>query len=297
MNDYCHMYHRGMAGQVIFYCVIDRLVYYTLSSILSRKYGVQVISAAYMFTHTHQLGRALSPETVREYEYRLGWYYARAFNQASGRRGCLFSHSAGFAVKRTEKEIRTNLAYLANNSTEKRLFRHCWEDRWNFVAYTDSPCPFSNPLVKKTSSRRLRNALKIIEGEYLRSEYLDYALLLRLFSGLSPKELQQLIDAIILIYQFIDYEASVSYYGSYEKTLLAFDSNTGSEYGFTEAWEPPTDIPYRQMCRIVRQQGFNLVEKEFLRAPSSDLIMDLMRGSDATPYQIRRFLHMPEPPR
>lgn len=286
-----------MAGQVIFYCVIDRLVYYTLSSILSRKYGIQVISAAYMFTHTHQLGRALSQEIVREYEYQLGWHYARAFNQASGRRGCLFSHSAGFTVKRSEKEIRTNLAYLANNSVEKRLFKHCWEDRWNFVAYAGSPYPFSKPLVKKTASRRFRNALKIIESEYLRSEYLDHALLLRLFSGLPPKETQQLIDAIIQIYQFIDYEAAVSFYGSYEKMLLAFDSNTGSEYGFTEAWEPPSDIPYRQMCRIVRQRGLNLVEKEFLHAPSSDLILDLMRGSDASSYQIRRFLHMPEPPR
>ena len=265
MVNHYHMYHRGMDGQVIFYCAIDRLVYYTLSSVLSRRYGIHMISAAYMFTHTHQLGRAPSPEIVREYEYQLGWYYARAFNQASGRRGCLFSHSAGFAAKRTEKDIRTNLAYLANNSVEKRLFNHCWEDRWTFVAYAGSPSPFSEPLVRKKASRRLRSALKIIESEYLLREYLDYALLFRLFSGLSQKETQQLIDAIILIYQIIDYEASVSFYGSYEKMILAFDSNTGSEYGFTEAWEPPSDIPYRQMCRIVHRQGFNLVEKNSCR--------------------------------
>lgn len=291
-QEFYHMYHRGQEGQVIFYCAIDRLVYYTLSSVLSRKYNVSILSAAYMFTHTHQTGRSSSSSVTRLYLSQLGRLYARMFNDMSGLPGRLFSPRSGLALKRTEKEIRTNLAYLANNSVEKRLFGHCWQDRWNFVAYAGSPFPFSEPLVRRTASRRLRTALAIVQGEYQRGEYLDYILLLRLFTGLSPKETQQLIDAIISIYTFIDYEAAVGFYGSYEKMILAFDSNTGAEYGFTEAWEPPSDIPYQQMCGLARKMGFNLAEKKFLRTCPPELFAAFLRDTEATPYQIRRFLHL-----
>ena len=290
-----HMYHRGFDGQVIFYCAIDRLVYYSLCSILSRKFGVKILSLAEMFTHTHQLGVVSSLALAKSYEYQVGWYYARAFNEVSKRKGALFARSAGFALKRTEKDIRTSLAYLANNSYEKQLVRHCWEDRWNFVAFANSPSPYSDPLVRKRASTRLRHALRIVEVEAAQSQFLNHRLLFRLFSGLSPAEVQQLIDAIIVIYGFIDYDAVIRFYGSYEKMILSFDANTGSEYGLKEVWEPPSDLPYRQMCRIVRGEGYSLLEKDFLRSIPDELILALMRGCNATPYQIRRFLHLPDP--
>ena len=50
-----HSYHRGIDGRVLFYCVRDRLVYYTLFMILARERKIKVYSLTLMFNHTHSL--------------------------------------------------------------------------------------------------------------------------------------------------------------------------------------------------------------------------------------------------
>ena len=44
------------------------------------------------------------------------------------------------------------------------------------------------------------------------------------------------MDFIITTYKVVDYNETISLYGSYEKMLIAFDSNTGSDHDLKEEY-------------------------------------------------------------
>ncbi len=295
ITEFYHIYQRGMNGQVIFYCNLDRLVYLTIQSVLARRYDIKLLSTVYMFTHTHELARAPSLLRQKAYTREKACLYTREFNRIRGGTGSLFAPKSGSAPKRTEKQIRTNLAYLANNPCEKQLCRSCVDDRWSFIAYAGSPHPYSEPIALRNASRRLRSGIGVVKGEYLRNTYLSHRLLVRLFDGLDPVEVQQLTDMIIRVYSPVDYDAAIRYFGTYEKMVTAFDANAGSEYDLTEIWEPHNDIPYVRMVRVLRKMGYSMLTKDFLRSPPVKLVRTLLGATGGSPYQVRKFLHLPDP--
>ena len=47
---------------------------------------------------------------------------------------------------------------------------------------------------------------------------------------MNRKEKAQIIDYVISKYNFLDYDALINLYGSFEKAMIAVDSNAGAEY-------------------------------------------------------------------
>ena len=108
--------------------------------------------------------------------------------------------------------------------------------RWNLMAYFASGHPFSDRIVLNKASQRLRQALRYVDKMREDDKPLDYRIQKMLFKGLNRKESKQLLDHIIAKYNFLDYSTILKYYGSFEKTLLAMDANTGSEHDLKEEW-------------------------------------------------------------
>jgi REP element-mobilizing transposase RayT len=67
-----HIYQRARDRGIIFYTVIDRLVYLSILSVKSRQYEVKVLAVSIMFSHIHQSCRAGNKERI--YKYRISSY-------------------------------------------------------------------------------------------------------------------------------------------------------------------------------------------------------------------------------
>ena len=99
-----------------------------------------------------------------EFMSNVAIQFVKEYNRYHNRVGPLFSECFGSAPKAGLKLLRTAIAYLFNNPVERLLCKRAQEYRWNFLAYAASDNPFSDPLVLKKASRRLRRALKEVDG-------------------------------------------------------------------------------------------------------------------------------------
>lgn len=290
-----HIYQISADEGVIFYDDIDRLAFFTISSVTARKYSVQVLAMDIMFTHFHESAKCCRKKQMVKYMQDSTSLFARLYNAAHGRKGALFRHSFGSTPKRSEKDIRTNLAYVDNNAVEKRLCARAEEDRWSFLAYCGNDHPFSEKIDRHRMSKHLRHALKTVDEKFENGRYLGFNLLRTLYKHLNTKEKEQLTDYIITKYMFIDFEEAISYFGSYEKMLTAFNSNTGSEHSLKERYEGKTDVPYRQMLQVCEENGFNSPGRTVFRYSEEqrlELMRLFLRKTDADRYKIGKFLHI-----
>ena len=230
-----HTYQRSVSGFNIFYEVEDYLVYYTIFSVMSRRYGMVVYGLCLMIDHIHTLTSTSSCKTFSKFMSNVAIQFVKEYNRYHNRVGPLFSECFGSAPKAGLKRLRTAIAYLFNNPVERLLCKRAQEYRWNFLAYAASDNPFSDPLVLKKASRRLRRALKEVDGTVKRNEYMTYVQLKRMFVGMDARETNQLIDYIIVRYNIIRYEdLTTKCYDGYENMLMAINSNAGSEYEVQE---------------------------------------------------------------
>ena len=97
-----HSYHRGIDGRVLFYCVRDRLVYYTLFMTLARERKIKVYSLTLMFNHTHSLTDPGAIQNLESFYALLAQRYSCAVNRYAGQKGPLFEPFK-WAVKRGGK--------------------------------------------------------------------------------------------------------------------------------------------------------------------------------------------------
>lgn len=198
-----HTYQRTRSGFNIFYEVEDYLVYYTIFSTMAVRYGMIVYGLCLMIDHVHSLTSALSRSSFSQFMSNVTIQFVKEFNMAHGRDGAFFEESFGSAPKAGMKLLRTAIAYLFNNPVERFLCRRAQDYRWNFLAYANSDNPFSEPVSLKTASRRMRRALKEVDGTHARNRHLTYAQLRRMFASLDKKEKNQFIDYIIVRYNII----------------------------------------------------------------------------------------------
>ena len=152
------------------------------------------------------------------------------------------------------KRILGNIAYVCNNPVAGKMSRKAIDNRWTLLAYYNNPNPFSEPIEYRTRSRAMIRAMKIVDLKYENDEYLDYVTQKRIFAKLNTKERKQIIDYIITKYNFIDYNAMIDLYGSFEKALIAIDSNAGAEYDQKD--DCGDHSCYRDMLRIVKKLGY-----------------------------------------
>jgi hypothetical protein len=290
-----HTYQRSVSGFNIFYEVEDYIVYYTVFSVMARRYGVNVYGLCLMIDHIHSLTSASSHGVFSGFMSNVTIQFVKEYNRYHNRVGPLFSECFGSAPKAGLKLLRTAIAYLFNNPVERLLCKRAQEYRWNFLAYAASDNPFSDPLVLKKASRRLRRALKEVDGAVKRNEYMTYVQLKRMFFGMDAREKNQLIDYIIVRYNIIRYDdLTTKCYDGYENMLVAINSNAGSEYEIHELRYGRSDAEYRYLYKYVHEKGYKDAG-EVISLPADakfKLMVDMMNETSVSKLQICKFLHL-----
>ena len=290
-----HIYQRAIKMFLIFYSMEDRLVYYTIFSVMARNYEITVLALALMFDHIHFLIKATGRRMYALFIGTTTSTFVKAFNRDSGRKGPLFWKAYGNAPKRRDKDVRTCIAYNYNNSVEKKLFARAEQDRWNLLAYIDNPHPFSEPIDKKIASKKLLLSMDAADRYHNRNEYLDYPVIRKMFDGLDEVEHEQLLDYIISLYLPVDREKLLEYYKSYEDMVIAINANTGSEYDIDEFFDPESHQDFVKMLEITRNSSFAADPRSIILAPLSQkwqIAETLMRMTGSSLNHVKRFLHI-----
>lgn len=294
METFLHVYQRTSDKGVFLYRVQERIMIYTIFSVVSRSRKISITALSFMFTHVHALIHNCSQEVGKSFMGKVLSTFTRELNQDSGRTGSMFGR-ASCSLKKNGKAIRSSVAYVYNNSTEKKLYKRAIDDRWDFLAYALSDHPFSEQITIRNASNRLRKAIKAVNGDHGRGHYLKLQRIRNLFEGLNESETQQLIDYIIVKYRFIDYSLAVDYFKDFNSMLTAIDSNTGSEYEIKEDFEPGSDKPYARMCIEANRLGLLNDDMRIYRLTNAEketMVEYLIMKTDAAPYQAFKFLHI-----
>lgn len=293
-----HIYQRAQDRGIIFYTTIDRLVYLSVASVKAREYRIRVLAIAIMYSHLHQSCAAETKECLYKYVQDTSSIFARMYNRHYGRHGSLFARPFGSSLKRTAKEIRSNLAYVNNNHSEKGLCRSAVLAQWNLLAYRNKQAASPRPDAARFSAA-LFKALTVVEELASANKSLTYKKLTKCMRPLSEDERARLADYIVLRYPLVDYTAAEAFYGGFDKMLTAFDSNTGSEYRIREEFSSAPDTAYAEMAAYAEKCGLIGVDKpKLLRLPEEkrlELARTLLQMTNARKFQIRKFLHLPDP--
>jgi len=258
------------------------------------KYHVTLVGVSFMLTHFHLLVRATTMEDITRFMESVMSVYVRIRNAETGRTGPLIQGRYGSAVKLTEKKCRSAIAYLYNNPVEKKLCGKAIENRWNFLAYAYSKCPFSIPIDRKAASRKMLRSMKLVDENARSWRHLNYGLLTFLFDGIRPNETNQLIDYIIQAYSKINYQESIKYFGSLDKMVTAIDSNTGDEWSIKEQNEENTFVPYLKMQEMMENEFPEMLKSEFCLMSNEGLapIVKRLVTTHGTNSHISKFLHV-----
>lgn len=291
----CHVYSKGYGGMMVFYSIADCLFYITLYSCLSRKYHIRTNAFSLMPNHTHSQQVVVSRQVFTAFNQELLSLFTRGYNIQHGRSGELFQKPFGSAPKIGGKSIKNNLSYINNNGAVGRLSKGVLDYRWNLMAYYDTDYPFSEKIVLNQASKRMRWAMRYVLELHGKNKPLDYRIQAMLFKGLNAKERKQLIDFIVVQYNFLDYSAITKHFGSFERALIAMDANTGSEYDIIEEWEDYS--VFRTMTETVSKAGFNMETINFRSMERNSLhrIIRLLRRVTWDKKIIRQFLHLDHP--
>lgn len=286
-----HIYQRALDHGVIFYSEEDRLVYYTLAAVNSRKFGVVVSAASLMFTHTHQGVQAESLIRLRKYLQNTNSSFTRQYNIYHKRKGEMFDWNPGRAQKSSLKEKRSAIIYIYNNHVEKKLCAEAVQERWSFLAYAFSDNPFSDKIDIHTSSAALRKAVKLVDRRNKNHSSIKYKDLEYIFSDLSPNEYEQIVDYIIHKYAWVDFNAAISLFGNPQSMVVAINSSTGGEHSIKEDYSPSSDRAYLELINIAKQNNCLADIYALSPAQKGDFVIRTMRETNVRLHQINKFLH------
>ena len=291
-----HVFMKGRNGWGIFYGLFDCLVYFTLYSVLARRMGLCVLAFSIMFNHTHSLIAKVAFPVIKLFQRRLGIIYSKDYNEEHNRSGGLFKRPFGHSLKKITKKVLACIAYIFNNPVAGKMCRYAIDSKWTLLAYYNNPNPFSKKLVKRNCRHIMRESLKVVDTIYKEGNYLNYATLKRIYNGLNSVEKAQLTDYIINKYNFLDYKELERIYGSFDKALIAIESNAGEEYEIEDEYGDHSN--YSKMISITKECNLGDVYCESL---SDQQVMRLSRlfysKLNASTDQIRKYLHLPSPRR
>lgn len=288
-----HLYMKGKNWWGIFYRIEDCIMYFTTFSVYAVRMGISFVAFSIMFNHTHATALDETKQRITLFQRQVGVSTAHAYNREYGRKGQLWHHSYGFSIKIAIKKILSNIAYVFNNCVAGKMNRSAIENRWTLLAYYNNSHPFSEPIIKEKCSRRMERALKLIDLSYDNGEPLKYAVQRRIFSGLNRTEKLQAIDYLISKYNFLDYESLISLYGSFEKAMIAIDSNAGAEYDLED--DTGDHSCYMKMLSITRQMFPDLgkLNVEKLSDEQKDQLVNAFKANMVVKEaNIRKFLHL-----
>ena len=289
-----HVYFLARDGCVLFYRTTDRLSFYSVLAVLAKRFGVTVLGVSLMFTHVHLMVRVADLTQLRLFIGQLLKTFSRLLREDRGVTGPQFETPFGSAPKVSAKEQTSCLIYILNNPVEKKLCKKAVDDRWNFLAYYNSPFPFSQRLVKRNASMQLQKCCSLIDGEARAGRYLRPQLLRNLFAPLVKQEQEQLTDYLIGAYRFIDYDRVIKMFDTFDQLLLATEASSGKEFDVGEQYDPVSDIPYQEMLRLVSKAHLldNWKLLHLGQEEQKQLARILKNETSASDRQIRKFLHL-----
>ena len=294
-----HIYQRGYRMSVIFYSVKDILVFYTLLYVMKERHHVKVIGLVLMFNHYHMLLQADSQSTISAFMREFETAYSKAFCKDGGIAGPVSEPGYGLSNKIGDKKMRDATAYLYNNPVEKQLCVRIEEYRWNFLAYAVCDNPFSERLIVREASTRMKKALDEVNFLFKSQRSISYTFLEKWFGCLDRKEIQQLTDYIIAKYKVADYDSSIKLYGSYETMLTAINSNTGSEHDIHEDYSEKSYQLYTKAVNCLIKDFKFSKAKDALRLEEQKrkhLCRALVRQCHCSRFIAETLLHLYAPP-
>ena len=137
----------------------------------------------------------------------------------------------------------------------------------------------------------MRQALKIVDIHVKKGQSLNHATLRRIFEGLTNKEKAQMTDYIIFKYNFLDYFRLSNIYGTFDKMLLAIETNAGAEHDLED--DCGDHSYYQRMLRETAKTKYNGIHPDALsRASRTELAQHLLRTVHPPRAQLRKFLHL-----
>ena len=292
-----HCYERTAGHGVLFYTVRDHLVFFTVFCTMARRHKLQVLKLVQMPDHLHHATIARTLGQLCGFHRDYTSVFAKEYNRTFGLSGSVFETPFSSAVKKFDKDVRTNLIYLDNNAVERKLVKMAEDYQWCYLAYATSDHPFSDKLVLSRASMPLRRALERVRLLRSQDRYLGYRLLEAMFDSLpDDRERAQLTDAIVRIYSIIDHAAATRYFGGYEKELLTAHSVRGAEYDISEGFVGKSDAFYARFTKILLQRKLVQEIHEVLTMPAEEkqrLLSILLRETSAPEKQICAYLHLP----
>ena len=302
-----HCCQRAVDGSLLFYTISDFLVFFTIVSVMVRKFKVTLLSLILMYDHYHMSVIARNAQHLSDFISSCTWTYSREINPVFHRKGRLFEQSFLSVPKKGDKAARTNLIYLGNNAVERRIVKKAEDYRWGFLAYAKSKNPFSEPLVIRKASWPMRKAITEVKSHYKAGRYLTYAVLKRISAPLNKREQLQLTDFIIDTYNVIDYDAAIRFFDSWEDMILSMHATTGNEYDLNEVFIGKSDEYYPRLIRLtLTKTGLKDIHDVFDLSENRryELFDYLVQHSNADARQIAAFLRIQinyarklEPPR
>ena len=290
-----HVYQRTIGGEQLFYTIEDCLVFYTIFAVCAKARKITVIQMCIMHNHLHFLSRTNTVQELSDFNDHWSSWFVGEYNRYVGRTRKLLKKNFGSAPKWEDKRVRSCIIYIGNNPVEKQFCRRAADSRWNFLAYINSPNPYSDPIVIRKVSYALRKALKQVDISVNLNLPIKYAQLNRMFAKLTEGEKQQLIDYIITSYWPFDNEELLSYFKSYDSMLAAMDSTTGDDYDINEARDNFSLGAFREMMRYLEMRYPRARIREVTVLPLDEkvkLYNELRHHTSASHVQICNFLHL-----
>ena len=290
-----HCYQNTRNGFLLFHSVSDYLTLFTRICIAAKTHGVVVVALCFMPDHLHLAVIAPDSESlsafVRDYTASFSIDYGRTWEH----KGPLFNAPFGSALKKGAKAARTNIIYIGNNPVERQLSKTAGEYRWNFLAYRNNPCPYSEPYVVRRACGAMRNAVKEVKALHSCGKPVNYGFLKRICKELNNTEKQQLADIIIRTYSVIDYDYAARFFDSWDDMLSAMRYNTGSEYDLNEVFIGKSDAVYRKLTSLIIHSGrFEDIHDIFALTDAEKIALAnrLYAQTRVNPTQIAKFLHL-----
>lgn len=227
---YQHIYQRSFDGADIFTNSLDALFFITVFKKYSVIHKVNTIAFCLMDNHIHALCRSDNPSSLSSFIRDYSSVFVGGYNKFHNRRGRLFQTPFGSAPKKWGKKLRTCITYINNNPVEAGKETYMEQYIWNLFAYSLSSSPFSDKIVLKRASCRLRRSLSEVSAYAKTFQILFPRHLQCLMDKLSKEEKEQLRDYILKTYTPVDYSKIISIFGSIDQAVLAMHSFMGNEY-------------------------------------------------------------------
>ncbi len=290
-----HVYQSTVNWNNIFYCYEDFLVFFTIFSVCAKCADVCVLGLCLMYDHIHSLTKTENRKELSAFVDRYTAWYVQEYNHAIGRKGKKFHKKFGSAPKWGDKTIRSAINYVGNNPVEKKICSLVQGYRWNFLAYAASDHPFSKPYISSKASRHLRNAIREVRELSKQNLPLKYVHLKRMMKRLSHEETEQFVDQVIKAYLPIDFDAVLSYYGTYEEMIIAMNANTGSEHDIREEKDYSSHTIFTKVLNELSKHMSHVEIRKVTIMPEDKKrkIFEWIKiHFNATPWQICKFLHI-----